>query len=248
VPTNFQAEIKAASAYIRLLQEAEECRRLYSEAAIALPEPLKRMLGDEKKVPGTGGKQLEFPTLLTKPDRGRATPPGVGEKWISIEAAHASPSTIALSIMRSLGEPIKAVQLALLVANYAPDSVQGTVFNMLTRNQTRGLVEETREGWKLIREEDGGILDGDYIWAHPKNLMQSDLALHRREAILLILRQHPNQTAMQITRSLQSWDWVQAPASKDLIKADLSVLETRGLIKRREDTRGWEIVNDQEAS
>jgi hypothetical protein len=248
VPTNLQAEIKAATAYIRLLQEAEECRRLYTEADISLPEPLKRMLGDEKKVSGPGGKQLEFPTLLRKPDRGDSTPSEIGENWISIEAAKASPSTIALAIMRTVGEPIKAVDLASLVANYAPETVSGTIYNMLTRNHGRGLVEETPDGWKLVKPENAGVLSGAYIWAPPDRLMQSDMALHRREAILLILEQHPNQTAMQITRSLQSWDWVQAPASKDLIKADLLALEIRGLIKKREESRGWEVVKAQEVT
>jgi Fe2+ or Zn2+ uptake regulation protein len=245
--TNFLAEIAAAEAYIRLLQQGEECRRLYADASISMPPPLRRLLGeDSKKEAASPLLRQDFPTLLKNPERD-IVPSGVGEDWVSIRISEVTPETLLLAILRSSGSHLGTGELMSAMRQLRPSTSTQTMYNVIARCTDKKLIEATSGGWKLVSADSGGILAGTYLWA--KDLPKNDLTTHRREALLHLLEQHPKLQVMQIVRSLENWKWVRSPVNKDLIKADLGVLEAEGVVKRSDDDpKRWEVVKGQEAA
>jgi hypothetical protein len=70
-----------------------------------------------------------------------------------------------------------------------------------------------------------------------------ELAAHRRDAILHILQHFEmGLEVVQLVEQLTNCSWVIAPVNKDLLKADVQVLESEGKIRRRGNTRKWEIA------
>lgn len=86
------------------------------------------------------------------------------------------------------------------------------------------------------------ILFEGRLWG-PANIFQKyEIADHRREAILWLLQKFPGQQIVQIVERLQDCEWVRAPKNKDLVKADMQILEKDGLVERRGNTRKWQLV------
>ena len=50
-PGDLQHQIAATESYLRLLKEAEECRKLYQRAGMTLPPALAFMFGAETGIP-----------------------------------------------------------------------------------------------------------------------------------------------------------------------------------------------------
>jgi len=240
---DLQSEILAASSYLRLLNEAQECKRLHEKAGIALPIPLLRLLGEEGVAVGheqmmlkTSSPDIDSSRLATKPDEAE-------REWVSIKAKDASPTTIALAVLGSLDEPIKAKALANRVTSISPNIVGGSIYNLLRRLEDGGDVTSDTNGWILANQDAAGLLSGEYIWAPPSRFTKQDLAAHRREAIVHILRNESSMQIMEIVERLHQWEWVKAPVNKDLLKADMQVLEEQGLVRRIANTRNWEAVS-----
>jgi hypothetical protein len=239
---DLQSEIEAVSSYVKLLEAAKDCRRLHEKAGLTLPPPLLRLLGvDTKSV----SQQLSFP--LESPDmdpsRNATRPPEAEEDWISIHAAEASPTTVTLAILRGQDKPVKAKDLADQVSRVLPLSVGGSVYNLLNRLEMDDAVAQTLDGWSLVRRDAAGVISGEYLWAPAYRLSKQDLATHRREAIVHLLRRERYLPVMEIVRKLLDWKWVKAPINKDLLKADMQVLEDKRLVKRIGDSRNWEVVS-----
>jgi hypothetical protein len=240
---DLQSEILAASSYLRLLNEAQECKRLHEKAGIALPVGLLRFLGEEGNASGHEQMMLKISSPDIDSSRLATKPIEADREWVSIKAKDASPTTIALAVLRGLDEHIKAKDLSNRVTSISPNIVGGSIYNLLNRLEDTGDVVNGDEGWKLVNRDAAGFLSGEFIWAPPSRLTKQDLAAHRREAIIHILRNESSMQIMEIVDRLHQWDWVKAPVNKDLLKTDMQVLEEQGLVRRIANTRNWEAVS-----
>jgi hypothetical protein len=144
--------------------------------------------------------------------------------------------------LREQNKPTKAKDVANLVNEILPNAVGGSIYNLLNRLEQEGYVDKDEDGWWLLPKGKTVILSGGFIWSLPEHLSKQDLAAHRREAIMFILRNERYLQLTEIVEQLHGWHWVKAPVNKDLLKLDLQVLETEGLIRRIGNTRNWEAV------
>jgi hypothetical protein len=240
---DFQLELAAATSFARVLTEAEDCRKLHQKAGIALPAPLLRLFGEATDMP----KQLllRMPGPDADPARLSSRPPEAREDWISIWATDATPTTVALAILRDQIEPIRAKDLSNKVTALLPQIVSGSIYNLLNRLAEMGYVKRKDTRWFLAKKDIAPILVDDFLWAAPDKFAKQDLAALRREAILHILSNERSLQVMQLVDKLKAWDWVKAaPISKDLLKIDMSVLEEKGRVRRVGNSRNWEITGE----
>jgi hypothetical protein len=240
-PVDLQTEIQAVTSYLRLLESAQECRRLYERASIPLPEPLLRLLGGQSD---SSHKQMSLKLSSPEVDTSRnaTKPPEAGEDWISIRVGDVSPTTVTVAILRAAREPMRAKEVSDRVSELLPMAAGGSIYNLLNRLRDDGAVEHDSRGWYLRDKDVAGILAGGYLWAPKERLAKTDLAAHRREAIVYILRNERYLQVMELVRKLLDWDWVKAPVNKDLLKGDMAILEQEGKVQRIENTRNWEVV------
>jgi hypothetical protein len=230
------AEQLAITSVQRVFAELQECKRLHENAGMTLPPSLMRVFG------GNGSNPAMSAFSIPAPKRDH-TPFGVGLDWISIPAKDASPTTVTLAILREQDRPIKPKVVVERVASVLDDTVDGSIYNLGKRLADAGVIESAAEGWRLLQIEAGGIMDGGILWAPLDSLMKPDLAAHRREAILHVLRlEHSGLQIVQIVEKLQHCPWMKAPANKDLLKADMQVLEKAGRAKLRGNSRKWEAT------
>jgi hypothetical protein len=239
-PVNIQHEIEAVASYLKLLEAAEECRSLHDRAGKELPGPLLRFLGEMEP---QADKLL---SSFADPEKDRARnatrPSFADEGWISIKASEASPTTVALAILRDEEGPIKAKNLAEKVHAILPYAVGGSIYNLLNRLKEQGDVTQGEDGWRLENQSSAGVLSQSYLWAPIRILSKQDIAAHRREAIIHVLRRKHNLPVMDLVRELLEWKWVKAPANKDLLKLDMAVLKEEGKVRRVGNSRNWELV------
>jgi hypothetical protein len=236
------AEQLAIASLQRVYHEAQECKRLFENAGMALPPTLLRLFGDDKV------SRPSPPVAVIPPPSREHIPAGVKPDWISIYANEASATSITLTIMRKENAPMRPKVLADRVKEILPDVVAGSIYNLGNRLIKDGILESTEEGWKLVKPEFAGVLDNDFLWAPLPALAKADLAAHRREGILHMLRMEPSGLQIvQIVEKLRSSGWMKAPVNKDLLKADMQILEKAELVRLRGNSRKWEVVKDQEA-
>ena len=82
--TRWAAEQEAYRGIADLLAQAEHCKQLCDRAGLALPEPLKRLLGTSE------GTAKTSHGLVIPPPPVRSRPPGIGDDWISVHLANAA--------------------------------------------------------------------------------------------------------------------------------------------------------------
>src|SRR5713226_4802090 len=88
-------EEEAVQSLAEHLAQAKKCRTLYERANMALPEPLKRVLG-------MNGLGRTVPVPLRIPPLERHTrPPEAQENWISVETKYTTPTTLGAAILRA---------------------------------------------------------------------------------------------------------------------------------------------------
>ena len=231
---NLNAEMEATLKLAEFLDMAKKCEQLYTRANMALPEPLKRVLG----VNGTGTSTR---VVIPAPQSPRA-PLEAQSDWIWILVKDATATSIVLAILRAAKEPVKAKDVATCVTGILPNALSGSIFNVGTRLDGKK-IRRTDEGWVLLRPEYGGVIVDGYLWGPADVFQKTELATHRREAIIHLLNSFEGglQTR-QIVEQLHRCTWVHAPINKDLLKADLEILDEKGLIKRRGNSKKWGIV------
>jgi hypothetical protein len=243
VSADLQSEIIAVSSYLRLLTEAQDCKRHYEKAGIPLPTPLLRLLGEETIISPHEQMSLKINSPDIDSSRLATRPPEATKDWISIRAKDASPTTIALALLRDQDEPVRAKDLAARVHSILPNTVGGSIYNLLNRLEADGIVSNKDARWTLENKELAGVLTENYLWAPSDLLTKTDLAAHRREAIVHLLRSESSMQIMEIVDKLHRWEWVKAPVNKDLLKIDMQVLDEQGLARRIANTRNWEAVS-----
>jgi hypothetical protein len=95
----------------------------------------------------------------------------------------------------------------------------------------------------LLKVEKAGLVRDGRLWAPPGVFAKPEMAAHRREAILHVLKHFPTglQT-VQIVEQLRNCSWLHAPVNKDLLKLDMESLLEAKKVRRRGNTKKWELA------
>lgn len=235
----FFAEQEAYKELAELYERVNKCRDLFEVANLPLPDVLKRIIGMNGSVADTAK------SAIPAPEKPRSVPRQATDEWIWIPAGKTTPQTLVLAILREHGV-MKPKDLAASVAAIITDVSAGGVYNMGPRLDGK-TIRRTSEGWTLINPEEAPILKDDYVWAPAEAFQKTDLAGHRRDAILHILKHFTSglQTT-QIVEELLKCRWMKAPANKDQVKLDMEWLsgENSGTakVKRRGNSKKWALV------
>jgi hypothetical protein len=226
----FILESRAIASLTALMEQAATCRSLFEVAGMALPDPLRRMLGDEAatKAPSQG-------VIVVPPPPSPPRPPTWESDWIWLPIASLTPTTLVCALLRQAKAPLSPKQIMEGLEKLGVDAVKGSVANIGTRLSTGQHPKITRGTgtWGLVDPTLAPVLHDGYAWGPPASFDKQELAAHRRIGVMHLLRAHPDGLQiMQITQMLRKCAWMQAPLTKDLIKADLPVLQSDGLAKR----------------
>jgi hypothetical protein len=234
-----QAEQEAYQSYLALLDQARRCAELYERAELDLPERVQRLLGmiegGARKVTRNAGAHIQPPERINPPKES-------GVDWISIDAKKGIVTTVMLAILRSAnGGPVRSKEVTEKVREILQDATPGSVANAGTR-VFGDSVERTDEGWKLIKPEKAAILHEGRLWGPPSVFVSPEIAAHRRDGILHILKAFPTGLQIvQIVEQLKNCSWVKAPVSKDLLKMDMQVLRSEEKVRQVSHSKKWQI-------
>lgn len=235
---DYLAEKDAYASFAKLLTQVDECKRLFERAGIDVPEPLKRLMGT-----ANGNRRRRTRVSIPALDRDYRPIQAVEaqEEWLSIPAVEGTATSLVLAALRDKSTPVPVRRVGELVAEVNPRIALGSIHNIGTRLSAQGVIRRTEDGWALLRNEASPLLDHGYLWG-PRNVFDKpDLAAHRREAILHILECFPGGLQIvQIVEQLKSTSWVLAPVSKDLLKADMEILENDRKVRRVGNSKKWE--------
>ena len=235
--TTIEAEQEAAQSLVDLYEGARRCRELHEAAQMSLPDALKRFLGMSED----RAKIERRPLGVPRPETPRR-PEGAGPSWVVIEVKDALPTSIALALLAEADGLMRSRDIIRAVTEQLPNVSEGSIANIGTRLSADKIITRREGGWALRDLDYAGIIDDAFLWAPADKLARPELAAHRRRAIVHILGHFTaGLELLQIVNELRKCDWVRAPVSKDLLKADIPALVDAGRIRRRGSTRKWEL-------
>jgi hypothetical protein len=236
----FTAELEATRSLVELYEQAKKCQALFERAHMALPEPLRRVLGMSGAV-----EKATAPPNITAPEK-PPMPVDAGPDWIWIKASEASPATVVLALLRAANSPMRPKELIEQVTSLL-EVPAGSVYNVGPRLESREIIQRGEDGWELKKFEGAGLIHKGFFWGPPAAFGKQELAAQRRTALLHVLSFHPTGLQIvQILQQLKRCSWVVAPVNKDLVKEDIGVLRDLGKVKKRGNTKNWEIVRESE--
>jgi hypothetical protein len=236
----WKAEQEAYKSLSEVLEKVEKCRVLFEQARLTLPEPLKRFLTTTTNGTDGSGHRPQSSVVIPPPDA-PPRPSDASLDWIFMQATDVTPAALTLAVMRAAKGPIRPRDIIERVTAISPKTPGGSVSNVGTRLSGK-LINRTDDGWQLIDETAVPILHEGWVWGPAKVFDPHDLALHRRDAILHLLKCNPaGLQIVQLVDQLRSCPWVYAPISKDLLKADMEVLARDSKVKKRGNSGKWEI-------
>ncbi len=210
-------------------------RDLYDLAEMTAPDVLRRVLSDTSK--GGSSSLHHRPSRLRMPAK-PPMPTQAGDDWLWVEAKEAMLRTVVLAVLNE-GKTISVKELAGRVKQILPDAHEGSIANIGTSLDGK-LIHRTDQGWTLKEGEQAPVLYKNCIWAPAALLQKQDLASFRRMAIRhLLSTSSDGLQVMQVYRQLQQADWLNTPLSKDLVKADLFVMQEEHKVKRYGSSRKW---------
>lgn len=239
------AEQEAVRSLMDLYEQAKKCQGLYGRARMGLPEPLQRFLGMSENGAKFPAVRPERNLAQVPPPERNNEPQEAGPEWICIAVADATPTSVALAVMRSAGGSIRSRDVSERVVELLPNVPHGSVANIGTRLDGI-LIQRGESGWQLTKPDSAGVIHEGFLWGPPSIFGKQELAAHRRDAILHILKHFSTglQT-IQLVEQLRNCAWVKAPVNKDLVKADMEVLQDKGKVRRRGNSKKWEAVRDE---
>jgi hypothetical protein len=207
---------------------------------MSLPEPLKRLLA----VNGAGNA-VSGPPAIPAPQK-PPMPPGAKSDWVYIQEKDATATSIALAILNGSKEPIRAKEIIEKVTAILPNVLRGSINNIGSRLAESRLIDRTEEGWTLAKPESAGIIHEGNLWGPREIFQKSELAAHRRDAIIHVLSNFDSGLQVrQLVEQLSRCSWVHAPVNKDLVKVDLEILAELGKVRRRGNSKKWEGVREE---
>jgi hypothetical protein len=232
------AEQEAYRAIADLLALAERCKELCDRAGLALPEPLKRLLGMNE-----GTAKLSRAVVIPPPPV-KSRPPGFKDDWISVQLANATPITVVPAILQDRTAGLRATELLAKVAEVLPTVPGGSVVNTLSRLKSVGVIDKANGGgWIIKKPEAAAVLYDGMLWGPRSAFQKQEVASHRRDAILYLLGHFSSGLQIvQLVEVLGECDWLHAPVNKDLIKDDMNALLNQRKIRRRGTTKKWELA------
>lgn len=232
----FSAEMEATQSLVELYAQAKKCQALFERAHMALPEPLRRVLG----MNGTE-ERSSAPANIAAPTK-PPMPVDATPDWIWINAKSAAPAAIVLALLRESKSAVRPKELIDRVTTLL-DVPAGTVYNVGPRLEAKGIIKRSDDGWELVKRDAAGLIHKGYFWGAPSAFGKYDLAAQRREALLHVLGFHPTGLQIvQILQQLKRCSWVAAPVNKDLVKEDIQALVDEGKVERQGNTKNWKIA------
>jgi hypothetical protein len=233
------AEQEATRSLMELFEQAKKCQQLHERAQMTLPEPLKRMLGMSTN--GTKKAVMSIPPPERPP-----LPIGADSDWVCIKAEDAYPTSVALAFLREVGGPVAAKDVVSGVIQILPEVRPGSISNLGTRLDGKE-INRSKDGWELINPDTAPILSDGIIWALPAMFSMQELAVHRREAVLHLIRTvRAGLQTSQIIEHLQNCSWVHAPVSKELVQDDVEYWFKKGKIKRSGNSKKWVVKPERD--
>lgn len=236
---DFQAVSEAYQKFAQVLKELEVSKRLFESAGEPLPEQLKEFFGGGRSNGRNPISRLNIP----QPHRDKR-PAEASDDWISIATQDVAATNLTLAVLRSANGPVRASDVADLVSSINPDVTRGAISNIGTRlNGT--LISRTEDGWTLTDKSKAGIICDGYFWGPVDIFEVQEKAAHRREAILQILLNFVSGLQIvQLVEQLRGCSWMKAPASKDLLKLDLEVLQRNHKVRRISNSKKWVLEKE----
>jgi hypothetical protein len=235
---NLKLEMEALRSLADLLEQAEKVRGLFEQAGSSLPDALQRL------VRSNGHVRTQSPVEAFKPLN---TPPDCDPDWVWVDMKSATPATLAFAVLRASSTPLttKEIHERLRAFPNMSSVLVGTIANIGTRAAENGIIARTEDGhWQLADPDRAPLIHGDYVWGKPHAFQMQELAAHRRNAIVYVLRQ--NTVGLQITQivvHLRKDDLVRSeiPVNKSIIKTDLEAMDGER-VRRRGNSKKWEAI------
>ena len=185
-------------------------------------------------------RKAPIPPPPSQPNHGEL-PNGANTSWVSIVAADASPYALALAVLKAHEGSISSAQLNTAIGDIR--GIKGGVgYTVLEPLQKAGVIRGSNAAWEILDRSQGGIIAGKFLWCQPKYLNIYDWAAVRREALVILLSEHPGSTIAAMAKSLLSCQWLKAPVSPHLVKADLRTLEKDRIAVQDYATRTWKVI------
>lgn len=235
---DFRLVERAYSDFAELLKKANECRTLFEQAHLPLPEPLQRLLG--LNIETNGGHNIPAMRVPTQPENFEVS-------WIWVPANQCTVNSLVLAVLRGAAEPMPVPRVIEEVSRAKGEEVNaGSVANVGTRLDKDAILTRDDSGWKLARPDRAPVLHNKHLWASPAVLEKQEVAAHRRMAILHVLREFEGGLqVVQIVQMLKEkspWLNRDIPCNKDLLKTDMEVLSEQGLVKKQGNSGKWVTV------
>lgn len=243
---HIQIEEEAYKSVMDILERARLSQQLHERAGLVLPERIQRLLGIASN--GNGKSSVAARSTVQIPALSHPKPKEATSEWLSINAKDAQATTVALAVLRGEGKPLRAKDVTAKVAAFLPGVTGGTLANAATRLVEDGTIERTEDGWKLLEPILSGVIYEDRLWGIPGILSKQELAAHRRESILHVLKHFDSGLQIvQIVEQLRACSWVHAPVNKDLLKADMQILSKEKKIRRVGNTKKWTLAHSEKS-
>jgi hypothetical protein len=223
---------------VDLLEKAEETRRVYQSLRLPLPDALRRLIGSNgTDEAGGAASGFKLPAM----------PPEAADDWTWIPLAESSPGTLVRALLHVATGPLKSKELYEQINAMGINASLGTVSNAAVRLETQEIIRrDVGGGWVIAKPDQAGIISEGHMWGPQSIFTAQELAAHRREAIIQLLRKWSGGLQMvQLTEQLRQLDWLRAPVNKDLVKADLDRLQGENKVRRAlGHSRKWVLVEE----
>ena len=235
-----QAEEEAYQSVMALLAQARKCQELHVRAGFALPERVQRLLGLANE---NGRKQTPH---ISAPES-RNPPKEAGADWIAIEPRDAIVTTVTLAVLRATnGDALRSKDVTDRVLELLPEATSGGVANAGTRLSAERVIDRGDDGWRLLKPERAAVIHDGRIWGPAAVFSSHEIAAHRREAVVHVLKQFPSGLQMiQIVEQLKNCPWVHAPVNKDMLKLDIQALLEAKKVRRVGNTKKWQLAPER---
>src|SRR5882724_10941898 len=175
VASDFQAEREAFAKLVKLLTDAEECKRLFEAAGMPIPDTLKRVLGT-----ANGHGKMSVPLLSIIPPHRANRPSESEEGWISVPIEEATATSLVLANLRDSDKSLPARRVVELVIGINPKIPRGSINNIGTR-LSGTLIKRGDDGWSLVDRKNAPLLRDGFLWGPRAVFDKQELAAHRRE-------------------------------------------------------------------
>lgn len=238
----YSSEEEAFAAFAALMRQARECRTLFETAGVPLPARLRIFLSDV--MIADVARDVERPMTVVPPPDPPPRPTEWQERWIWVPVSDVNTSGLVRGVLRGAKNPMTPKQIMEAVRGLGKSDVNaGSVANIGTRLSEAGEIMRDDGMWSMIDRARAPVLHEGYAWGPPSAFEKQEVAAYRRMCIIHVLRAQPDGLQpIQLTRTLQHCDWLQAPCSNDLVKFDIQELQESQKIRRVGNTGKWRAV------